>query len=356
MSDSEDQLEASSFSSLPTSQFVLRPFSSDVDMDSMEEPSNDTAVAGAVPSDYQAEREGRKPTPPITTTTSGIGNGDNPIVHKNQSAAPDQDETRTAPPPPLPPTQLTSIQGSLPVQIHVENIKFLPKRDPLLTQNGTSPAFTKGQQRLTLPQGQVAASVGGSATPTLTDSRQTSSVTGGCNSLGGVGGETTSMSWFMEHPSSSIQALNHLSDMAQRCSRFHRRVTVKLDTTAVISTQLHSGDISGGSERKKDDFEPVSTSSAQFPPIPTIPRLTSSLVDTPPPHPPLQQPTSAVFPVGGLATDQVQGVREKRPFPPPPPPPANYQKGSPNGNLTDVLQDGRKLPIEQELKQALSSG
>ena len=364
VSDGEDQMEASSFSALPTSQFVLRPFSSEMDVESLDGQSEDAMeMAPSRTPSLRPDSEEDRPMPaPVGTR---IENQDS---LQNQSPSTDQQEITTnssTANPSVPPSQLTSIQGGLPVQIHVENIKFLPKKDSP-SQQPTNSSTGKGQQRTLQPApSQVGPSAGASSSSVSASLKDSRPVTGSTpNQLPppGVCPEVN-ISWFAEEPSSMVESLNSLSGVAKRYSRLQRRPTVKVDTSKRIFAN-HFKDIGLSLEKKKEETSDASssgTTTAATPTLTTSTRL-SAVTDTLPlnptdtltSRPPTQAPSTAMFSAGGLATaGGIQaGVREKRGYPSTAASFAgNHQKSSPNG-----IHDGRKLTMEQELKQALSSG
>ena len=353
VSDGEDQVEALSFSSLPTSQFVLRPFSSEMDVESLDGQSEE-AMETAPPrmSSLRPDSEEDRPVPVPPTTR--IENQDS---LRNQSPSTDQPETGTSTAtvnPSLPPSQLTSIQGGLPVQIHVENIKFLPKKD---SQQPTTPSASKGQQRTTQPapsQAGPSTAASSSVTASLKDPRP---VTGSSSNQLPVCQEANT-SWFAEEPSSTVGSLNNLSSVAKRYSRSHRRPAMKVNMSKLILAS-HFKDLGLSLEKKKeensDSGSTGATSASTTPALPTASRLTTDALPLTPTDtltsrtPSVAALSANVFPAGGLATaGSVQAVREKRGFPTFA---GNHQKSSPNG-----VHDGRKLTMEQELKQALNSG
>lgn len=230
----------------------------------------------------------------------------------------------------------------------------MPKRDNALQQNGSSQPVGKGQHKLTPTTSQVASLAGTAPASNLKDSRQGNSVTGVVSHLGGGG--DVNVSWFTEEPSSAIKSLNNLTDVVKCSSQHQRKPKVKMDTSAILSS--HFSDLALLSFEKKKEENELGPPLVTTPTLPTMPRLTTVVESSP--HHPSDAPSSrssvkttstGVFPAGGLATASTQGgVREKRPFPAPTLP-ANHQKSSPNG-----IHDGRKLSMEQELKQALTSG
>lgn len=359
VSDGEDQAEASSFSSLPTSQFVLRPFSSEMDVESLDGQSED-AMETAPPS-LRPDSEEDRPLP--VPATARIENQDS---NRNQSPSTDQPETtasNAAANPSLHPSQLTAIQGGLPVHIHVENIKFLPKKDSP-SQPPANPSASKGQQRTsqTAPN-QAGPSTGASSSSVSASLKDSRPVTGNTMSQLPVPSQEVNTSWFAEEPSSTVESLNSLSVVAKRYSRLHRRPVMKVDTSKLILAN-HFKDLGLSLEKKKEENTSDSGSSGvttpSAPVLTTATRLTTdtlphTLTDTLTSHTPSQAAPSATMfsAAGGLATvgGLQAGVREKRSFPTAAAFAGNHQKSSPNG-----VHDGRKLTMEQELKQALSSG
>ena len=311
VSDGEDQMEASSFSALPTSQFVLRPFSSEMDVESLDGQSEDAMeMAPSRTPSLRPDSEEDRPMPaPVGTR---IENQDS---LRNQSPSTDQQEITTnssTANPSVPPSQLTSIQGGLPVQIHVENIKFLPKKDSP-SQQPTNSSTGKGQQRTLQPApsqvGPLAGASSSSVSASLKDSRP---VTGSTpNQLPPGVCPEVNISWFAEEPSSMVESLNSLSGVAKRYSRLQRRPTVKVDTSKLIFAN-HFKDIGLSLEKKKEENSDASssgTTTAATPTLTTSTRL-SAVTDTLPlnptdtltSRPPTQAPSTAMFSAGGLAT------------------------------------------------------
>ena len=80
VSDGEDQLEASSFSSLPTSQFVLRPFSSDMDVESLDGQSEEPVEMLRHDATPHPDSAGDRQAPVPVNTRNGKMD-----THRNQS-------------------------------------------------------------------------------------------------------------------------------------------------------------------------------------------------------------------------------------------------------------------------------
>lgn len=319
--------EASSFSALPTSQFALWPSTSDLDADSDGEESHDLTAAKPSVVGFQ----------PSTNAVSGLQSKTSSEVSTEATGQ----QTPSLPPTLLPSTQLTAIQGGLPVQIHVENIRHLPV--PRKETGSVNPK-----------------DVGSSAGPVPSGVR--------------VMAELKPIPWHLESPGSGLTALNVPTQRARQCSRL-RHITVSGSVAAQITSEFITEKRTTKEERElSNDIGAVVAKVGVVAPPPT----SSGRSDLQ--HPPSQQHSGHVIAIPSLSTTTVGRselvslsqqqrdhltnnnvvitdgkmealINDKRALGSVPA--ANHQKNSPNGCVSELLHN-RKMSADadKELKAA----
>ena len=328
--------EVSSFSALPTSQFALWPSTSDMDADSDGEELYD-------PTPARPTVAGLEPA----TSTASVAESKSPITSTSACTEVMGRQMQALQSSQLPSTQLTAIQGGLPVQIHVENIRHLPiPRKEASTANpkdvgvGVGPAPTAGTRE---------------------------------------GTELQPIPWHLESPGSGLLALNVPTQRARRCSRL-RHVTV----SGSVATQITSEFLVERRtvKEEKDLSNDISSVVAKAGMV--APLLTSGRAELQQPlnqqQQQQQQHSSHVTPTPPLATAAAAGmsdlvslnqqhrdhftnnsvvtdgkvevlVKDKRALGSVSA--SNHQKSSPNGCVPELLHS-RKIPsdADKELKAA----
>jgi hypothetical protein len=275
-SDTESQDGVSSFSTLPTSQFALKP------------------------------------------STQTIDNNSSPTIEDNPIKQP----PASVEPLPIPPTQLSQVEVGLPVQIHVGNLKHLPRQD------SQTASVSNDVQPLSLPP------PSSGATPKATDT--TSNIQQSAGRPTSM--EDSKLNWQMLDPSSNVLLLDKPLKNSKMFSRFKGISGV---TPQIISNIINQFKV-------PVKPEPPSTSTAILtPPLsapPIIARTPSLPISSLPPLP-LQNK---------LVTLDQTIVREKNATPVHI---NNNQKNSPNGGIHEVFHHSKlQTEAEKDIKQALGVG
>ena len=350
----DEEEGASSFSSLPTSQFTLRPC---LNLDQTSEhlldrsPSDTSAVGdvtGSLPNQQppQNDHHGVEPVwnkfrqsqnePKTDSFPSGSGSGSGSISKNNNNLVSSL---------PVPSTHLSSLESSLPIQIHVDNLTHLPKKDSKLTIPNTSNESTTPST--TVPQSLTPASLHANSTnPSYTNNKDTG-LTGQSLPLNNPLPSGEIITWFRDCPSSNMLLLNNrgslLKSKTNHSSQFRRALpsSIAKSVTARFKAEAKP--------------EPVGLSSI----VPNAPLSLSSSSSASSPSSPLPHPLLATqHSISNLIPDAKKletFVREKKHFVAHPNN-SNHQNSSPNGTALELNHSG-KLPsdTEKDIKHALAA-
>ena len=235
-SDSETQDEVSSFSTLPTSLFALKP-----------------------------SRHG--PAPP--------GLSEKPSADKERTPSDQEKETSSQEKPPVPPTHLSLV--GLPVQIHVGNLKHLPKKDIPTPSASDTPPLPPPPPPLPVPSTPVSHSSSDTGLPSSSSNDVLPPL------------PPPPVEWQTSHPSSFISSLDKPVKRTGMLSWRNRSLTSQMVTD--ITSQLKAS-------------LSVHPTKSDPPPLPPLP--------PPPPPPP---PTAAA----AAATAALLTLQQQAPLPPPSP-------------------------------------
>ena len=253
----------------------------------------------------------------------------------------------------VPPTHLSLVEVGLPVQIHVGNLKHLPKRDCLTP----SPAAGSCGVPPTLPIPPPPPPPPPPAQLSTTNEQHNNNGTGAHRQPLSSSIEDPLLHWQAFNPSSNVSTLDKPIDALRMSQRPRRNTYLTLQTATCVTNQFNS--------QTKSETVPVTsvsttTSGTAANNILSIPPFVNRTFPPSLPSPlssnPLQSLTLQNNLVGGLATDPRSidplAVREKTSAPVH----QNNQKNSSNGSVHDLFHHSKLQSEAEDIKHALAAG
>ena len=337
----DEEEGASSFSSLPTSQFTLRPSFVQLDQNndhvqvqshSSSPPREQSATASHHGDEFVWKKfQQSHNTKATTTALTGETSNTATVVGGTSHSAPN-----------VPSTHLSSLESSLPIQIHVDNLTHLPKKDTKIANPNT---FTEQHKTTAAPcpshQSQP------SPLPTVPSSSLSTDHTSDTSAVQTPAQPNKELLvWFKDCPSSNMLSLNNNAKKRSASNRFRCSLpsTIARSVTARFKTEVKP-------ETQPIPLQPLSS----IVPSISLPNVSPSSPLTP--HPLLPNQHQIVSSLMSDPKKLESFVRDKRHFAATAHPIAsNHQNSSPN-NGTAALELNHKLSTDtdRDIKHTLAA-
>lgn len=220
----------------------------------------------------------------------------------------------------VPPTHLSLVEIGLPVQIHVGNLKHLPKRDNQ-TPSGNQPPIPSSLSPSLAPQATM----------------QKTTLTGTVQNISA----SEEPNWEILDPSSGVLSLDKPLQFSKMSLRFRRNFHVTSQTVSNITSQFKLTPKAESSMLHPPVLVPSSSTTSIS--VPSIINRTSLPITT------LSSPLTLQSKLVALDQRNVEPLaRDKNSTH------LNNQKNSPNGSIHDLFHSKLPAEAEKDIKQALT--
>ena len=333
----DEEEGVSSFSLLPTSQFTLRPCVDPDQNNDLVHPVSSSVGENVDPLERQSQskhihgdevvwKKFRQSQPDSTTKANPIP----PVSEHSNSSSPSVNEVSSLT---VPSTHLSSLESGLPIQIHVDNLMHLPKKDQKVTIPNTlnktlsSPTLSSSFSPLNPASSSNTNTDTGTTGQSLISSKQPNS--------------KEVVTWFKDSPSSNILLLNNNRQSKSGFNRFRCALppSIARTITARFKTDI------------KSDPQPISSVVTNI----SLPLTSSSSSPTSLPHSLLSNQHQIVSSLIGDPKKLESFVRDKRHFVAHPGNTNHHQNSSPNGTATMEFNHALLSSDVNDIKHTLAA-